>query len=130
MRKKLTAVILAVLVFSLIAASAASLGTITTDQLGSSVEAVSSCDTDGVTVEYNTTYDAGPPTIYSVSSIDVSGINAACAGQTIEVTLADTNGVALGSVGSALLDASTTANVTFTGVDAELVYQIGIIISG
>ena len=52
LRRKLTAVVLAVLVFSLIAASAASLGPITVnDDLGASTAVVSSCDTDGVTVD-------------------------------------------------------------------------------
>ena len=129
MRKKLTAVILAVLVFSLIAASAASLGTIRTDQLGASVDVVSSCDTDGVDVAYNTTYVAGAPSYYSVDSVDVTGINANCNGQAIEFTLADGTGTALG-VGTGAVAAGEALGIAFTGVAAEDVFQIGIIISG
>lgn len=129
MRKKLTAVILAVLVFSLIAASAASLGGIRTDQLGADVEVVASCDTDGVDVAFNTTYVPGTPGTYEVSSVDLGDVNQACDAQTIEVTLADSGGADLG-VGTATADTSGGANVTFTGVDAVLVEQIGIIISG
>ena len=130
MRKKLTAVILALLVFSLIAASAASLGGVRTDQLGADVNVVASCDIDGVDVAFNTTYVPGTPTgTYEVGSVDVSDIHTDCDGQTVEVTLADGTGAPLG-VGTANADLTGAVNVSCTGVDAVAVEQIGIIISG
>jgi hypothetical protein len=127
MRKKLTAIIIAVFVFSLIAASAASLGGINQADLGADVEVVASCDTDGVSVAYNLSYQAGTPSYYAVASVDVTAINTNCNGYNIDVTLAG-SGAALDS-GSSTVGAGA-ANVTFTGVDAEAVDEIAIAISG
>jgi hypothetical protein len=127
MRRKLTAIVLAALVFSLIAASAASLGGIATAELGADATVVASCDTDGVTVAYNTSYTPGGPGKYEVTSVDVTDINGNCNGYSISVTLGDgTN--ALGS-GSASVS-GTAATVSISGnVDAEAVTEIGIVIS-
>ncbi len=128
MRRKLTAIVLAVLVFSLIAASAASLGGITTSDLGADATVVASCDNDGVTVAYNTSYVPGAPGKYEVTSVDVTGIASGCDNQTIAVTLGD-GASALGS-GTAIV-ASGSATVAISGnVDAESVSEIGIVISG
>ncbi|HIE21361.1 MAG TPA: hypothetical protein EYP73_02025, partial [Acidimicrobiia bacterium] len=85
MRRKLTAIVLAVLVFSLIAASAASLGGITTADLGADATVVAACDTDGVDVSYNTRYSPGAPGNYEVTSVVVSNIASACNTYTISV---------------------------------------------
>jgi len=127
MRRKLTAIVLAVLVFSLIAASAASLGGITTADLGADATVVAACDTDGVDVSYNTSYSPGAPGNYEVTSVDVSNIASACNTYTISVTLGDGTS-ALGS-GSATVS-SGSATVSISGnVDAEAVTEIGIVIS-
>ena len=89
MRKKLTAVILAVLVFSLIAASAASLGGITYDGVGAdNVSVNASCETDlsGVHASFETAWDSGDSR-YEVSRVVISGIHDDCLGQRISVTL-------------------------------------------
>jgi hypothetical protein len=127
MRRKLTATVLAALVFSLIAASAASLGGINTADLGADATVVAACDSDGVDVSYNTSYSPGGPGNYEVISVDVASIDPGCNGDTISVTLGDgTN--ALGS-GSATVS-SGAATVSISGnVDAKAVTEIGIVIS-
>lgn len=130
MRKKLTAVVIAVFVFSLIAASAASLNGINTADLGADATVVASCDSDGVTVNYNWTYTPGAPGLFDVTSVDVSGIDGACDGYDIEVDLGD---------GTSILGTGTVASLTGpavnvpitpagTAVDAGLVTEIGIVI--
>jgi hypothetical protein len=68
---------LGVLAFGGVIASAATLGTISNASLGAGVQVVASCDTNGVTVAYQTTFDATLGK-YKVTSVDVSGIDAAC----------------------------------------------------
>lgn len=84
--------IVALLAFTGVAyAAAASLGGITTPTVGSSDAVVASCDTDGVTVAYETAYDSslGTNGAYYVTAVDLSGVNAACNGLTADVTLSD-----------------------------------------
>ena len=131
MRKKMTAVILAVLVFSLIAASAASLGGINTADLGADATVVASCDTvGGVDADYNWTYTPGAPGFFDVDDVVVSSIDAACIGYTIEVTLGDGSSI-LGTGTGTVAGASITVAITPSGteVDAELVTELGIVIS-
>ena len=130
MRKKVIAVILAVLVFSLIAASAASLGGINTADLGADATVIAACDTGGVDVSYNWAYSPGSPGIFDVNSVDVSAIDVACNGFDLFVELGDGT-VSLGS-GSVLAinTAVQPINVTIAGaVDAEAVSELGIVIS-
>jgi len=131
-RKKLLAVVMAVLVFGLIAASAASLGGINTADLGADSVVVAACDTDGVDVDYNYTYNSGAPGYFEMTSVDVSSIAAGCDNYAIHVTLGDDG--TLGELGTgdvADIGATGTINVAISaGVDAEAVEEIGIVISG
>ena len=96
MRKKLTAVVLAVLVFSLIAASAAWLGPIGSPQIGASETAVTSCDTDGVTVEsYSTAFN--PAVGFVMDGVSISGIADACPNEPVTIALTDGTVIAQGS---------------------------------
>lgn len=72
-------------------ASAASLGGVESANLGSSATVVASCDTDGVTVDYSTAYDSASGT-YLVNTVTVDGISDSCKGESIEVSLKDTDG--------------------------------------
>ena len=108
--------------FGLVAASAASLGGVTGPSLGADVTAVSSCDTDGVTLGYTNTYDATLGR-YQTTSVAVSGINAACAGLTVSVTLKDNASASLSS-GSATA-AGTSATITLAGAGAEAKAVVG-----
>lgn len=133
MRRKVTAVIMALFVFSLIAASAASLNGISTAELGADSTVVASCDADGVDVDYNWNYINGDPGLFDVVSVDVSGIDSACNGFDLYVELGDQS-VSLGSGSVNAIDTSSqpvTVAITPTGteVDAEDVTEIGIVIS-
>lgn len=85
-RKRLAIVLAtAVAVFGAVFAFAASLG-VSSATLGAGSGVVSSCDTNGVTTTYGTTYSSG----YIVNSITVTGIAAACDGLTVSATLTGT----------------------------------------
>ena len=127
-KRSLLAVLLGVVVFGLTVAAAASLGGITTDNLGADEAVVASCDTDGVTVTYTSSYDATDAR-YEVTAANVSGIAAACSGETMRVTLADAANASLGEATVAI--GGTSATATFgTPLAAESVELVAIVISG
>jgi hypothetical protein len=90
--------------------SYAAAATLTTGskQVGAGKAVVPICDTDGFT--YTRTLDAS----HNVTSVTVSGINAACNGGTLQLTLADGANASLGS-GSAAVTTSGSATITITG---------------
>jgi hypothetical protein len=106
-------------------ASAASLGTVTSGSLGSASSVVASCDTDGVSLSYVTQFTGGA---YRVTSVTVSGVNAACDKQTGSVTLLDKNGNTLGS-GSTTADATGSFSVSLSA-DAAAVTSAAVLIAG
>jgi len=79
--------ILAVLgiVLAGVVGSAASLGTVSADDLGAGDAVVATCDNDGVALQWKTQVqdnaDTHGHTGFQVIGIEVSGINAACEGQ-------------------------------------------------
>jgi hypothetical protein len=110
-----------------IAASAATLGGIVDSDLGADTTVIASCDTDGVTLNYTTAYDATDAR-YEVTAANVGDIaTPSCDGQTLSVTLSDTTGAELGS-GSVTVSGAT-ATVTMPGVDAEAVTGAAILIA-
>lgn len=126
-RRRTLAVAAGLATFSVIGAFAATLGGIDSDQLGADASVVTSCDSDGVVVDYNTDYDTADDR-YEVTSVDISGIDAACAGQTLSVTLAD------GTTNLTEEDqvvAGASENVVFSVTpDAEAVTNTAIVITG
>ena len=104
MKRTLIAITAGLAVTGGVFASAASLGGVTSTNLGSSATVVASCDTDGVSVDYATAYDAASGT-YLVKTVTVDGIDASCKGEQIEVSLKDTDGRAT----------TTTARTAVTG---------------
>jgi hypothetical protein len=128
-RKKVLAVIVAVLAFSLIAASAASLGGINTSDVGADATFVGSCDGDGVTATFSDPV-VGASGRYEVASVVIDGIDPECVGQRLSVDVTDT---ALVSLGSGSVDPITAGpqTVTFaTPADAEAITRIAVAISG
>ena len=117
MRKRLTAVVLAVLVFSLIAASAASLGGINQADLGADATIVASCDTDGVVVDYQLSYNFGTGQ-FDISDVDVTSINANCNGDDIYVEIGASGATIDSGSGTVALGAATVTMTAGTG-DAE-----------
>lgn len=96
------------------------------DNLAAGDQVVSSCDTDGVVATYDVAYAAG--TGYTVSGVEVTGIDAACAGQTVGVTLTDTAGASLGSATAVI--AGTEQVIAISGVSAEAVEGVHAVIHG
>lgn len=133
-RRTLIGVVLGVLVFSVVVASAASLGGITSSSLGADDAAVSSCDTNGVTTSYTTTYTATAPAGYKVGNVTVGGIADACDGQTLSVTL---TGAASAPLAQSTQTVPTSAGVftavlDFSGdsVAAESVTGVSVVVAG
>jgi hypothetical protein len=92
-------VVAGVTVFGAVFASAASLGGITSGNVSADNAVVASCDTDGVTTAYTTSWD-GTDDRYEVTSVTVSGIANACDGRTLSLSLTDAsnNQIGTGSV--------------------------------
>ena len=126
MRKKSVAVLAGLAVAGIVGASAASLGGVTANDLGADVGVVASCDTDGVIVDFTTGFSGGVPT---VTSVTVSGINANCAGQNIDVTLLNSTNTQLGSIGTAVVGGASVSVGGFGSPDAEAVTGVAIVIS-
>lgn len=126
MRKKLTAIVLAVLAFSMIAASAASLGGITTADLGADTAVIAACDTvGGIAADFTLAFSGGE---YQTSTVEISGIDGACVGQDISVTLLDSTGASLGSDGPSAVG-GTTHSAAITA-SASAVAEIAVVIEG
>lgn len=109
-------------------AMAASLGGLSAQQLGANTTVVAPCDTNGVNLTYTTGYNATAGR-YDVTSATVSGIAAACTGQNLALTLADSSFAALGSGTATVTGASHTVTFTPT-VNAEAVVRAAVVISG
>jgi hypothetical protein len=131
MRRKLFAIIASLGVFGAALAMAASLGGISGGSLGADSTVVASCDADGVTTSYTTSYDdtAGE---YVVTSVTVGGVANACDGKSISVTLSRSNGTAAGSGTTAIpVDgASTSVTVTLSSAaSAENASNVHVLIA-
>ena len=98
-RRTIAGVVAGVTVFGAVFASAASLGGITSGNVSADNAVVASCDTDGVTTAYTTSWD-GTDDRYEVTSVTVSGIANACDGRTLNLSLTDAsnNQIGTGSV--------------------------------
>ncbi len=95
-RRTIAAVVAGFTVFGAVFASAASLGGITSGNVSADNTSVTSCDTDGVTTAYASSWDATDER-YEVTSVTVSGISDNCDGRTISVSLTDVGGAQIGS---------------------------------
>ena len=117
-RMRITAAVFAgVSALGVVGASAASLGGITSDSLGADTAVVSSCDSDGVTMAYTDVYSASLGR-YQTTSVAVAGIDAACSGKSLNVTLEDSSGASLAS-GTVASISSTSATVALSGSGAN-----------
>jgi hypothetical protein len=111
-KRTILAILAGLLVFASVFALAASLGGITSGKVGADNTVVASCDTDGVTTSYATSWDATNKR-YGVSSVTVSGVNDACDGETLSVSLTDASGAQLGS-GTLAIPTSAATSFTVT----------------
>jgi len=127
-RKKIVAILSALLVVGIVgAASAATLGGLNSENLGADTTVVASCDNDGIDLGYTSAFSAGE---YAVSAVVLSDVDAACAGQDVEVTLVDGAGASVGQV-AAVAGGAGTVTLTLTApVAARLVEGAAAVISG
>jgi hypothetical protein len=86
-------------------AAAATLG-VTSKTLGAGRTAVPACDTDGFTFTHTLT------TSHDVATVTVSGIALACAGATLQLTLANAVNTSIGSSSAVLPAAGFTGAAT------------------
>lgn len=105
MRNKLIALLAGLLVFGVAAASAATLGGITSSSLGADTSVVAACDSDGIAVAYTTSYSAAAAG-FVVDSVDISGMAPACTGQTLDLDLYDAANASVGTSSGAVTGAS------------------------
>jgi hypothetical protein len=95
MRRRILKGLAIVTVFGGVFAMAASLGGISSANLGADDAVVASCDTDGVTTAYTSGWDATDER-YETSAVTVGGLADTCDGQTMKVTLIDSSNASLG----------------------------------
>ena len=130
-RRTIAGVLAGLVVFGAVFAMAASLGGITSGRVGADDAAVASCDTDGVTTSYATSWDATDER-YEVTSVTVSGIANLCDGQTLSVSLTDAGGAQLGSgsiaVPSDVLATAVTVSLS-SAASAELAVGVHVAIA-
>ena len=120
-------------VFGAVFASAASLGGLNSGRLGADDSAVVACDTDGVEATYTTAYNTTGSAGYKVKDIKLSGINNACDGADVQVTLTGTSGASLKEVTGVLASDAAVTNQTLDGGStalAESVLGIHVVING
>jgi hypothetical protein len=124
----LFALLIGLAAFGLVGAAAATLGVSGGQNLGANDVVVASCDTNGVTLAYTNSYSAGT---YNVTSVTVSGIDTACAGETMSVTLSGAGGTSLGSGTAVVPVGGGTQAVTIAPVaPAKSVLGASVVISG
>ena len=113
------ALVAGVTVFSIVVGMAASLGGITSGNLGADDAVVAACDTNGVATSYTTAYSATGTAGYKVGNLTVSGIADACDGERMSVTLTGTSNASLGEQTTTVdVDSgagNTSDTVSFTG---------------
>jgi hypothetical protein len=126
-RKRLTIALGGAAALGLAVASAASLGPLNTRSLGASDNIVQSCDQDGVTVAYDSTYDSASGR-YRTTGVNFTGMAAPCTGLSLSVTLRDANGLALSSATTTVTGASQL--VAVPPVAAEAVAGTAVVITG
>jgi hypothetical protein len=113
-RRHIAALLGALTVFGAVFAMAASLGGITSGNVGADNAAVTSCDSDGVATSYATSWDTGDDR-YEVTSVTVSNITSpACNGKTVSVSLLDTAGNQIGTGTATIAALATSATVTLS----------------
>ena len=131
-RRTVLALLGGILAFALIAGAAASLGGITSGDLGADDALVASCDTDGVTTSYTSAYSATGTAGYKVDDVTVGGISDTCDGQTMTVTLTGAADAELGTITQPVpVDAAFTNVLDFSSeaVLGEDVTGVHVVIS-
>lgn len=113
-------------------AMAATLGGLTTNQLGADTTVVSSCDEGGVTIDYTTEFDAGEG-VYEVTAVVISDIDSSCDDHVIDVSMSNADGSQSASATQGTLDLDGNADsitLTVDDFDARWVDKVAVVIQG
>jgi hypothetical protein len=130
MRKLTIKTLAALTAFGAVMAMASTLGGVTPDTLGAEDSPVVACDTNGVATSYPSVWDATDDR-YEVDTVTVEGVDDACDGLTVKVTLADNTGNSL-SEGTLTIPTSAAVDHAVTlgaGVSSEAVARVHVNIS-
>lgn len=114
-----------------VAASAATLGTLTAGSLGTSTASVSGCQSSAMAVVWNApTYHV--PNSYTVDGLSLTGLQSTCESHSYSLTVADNTGAALASgTGTTPASSASPFNVTLSApVDSAQVYNVTLTIYG
>lgn len=129
-RKLALAVLASITIAGIAGASASSLGGLNSASLGSDDTITASCDGNGMTVSYNTTYNTTSGT-NDVGSVTFSGVDIACDTLSATLTLSDGTFTPLSSKTEPVALNSGAFTVTLTtAVDAALVENLALVIQG
>jgi hypothetical protein len=110
-----------------VVASAATLGTVDSTDLGAGNSVIASCDTTaGISVSYTTTFATGD---YKVSTVTLGDLDAACVGQAVKITLYGSGGTSRGTASGTVVDDSDDFTVAALPL-AEDVTGVAVVISG
>ena len=118
--------------FSMVIGMAASLGGLTSNNLGADDSVVASCDTNGVTSTYTTAYSSTATAGYKVNNVVIGGIADTCDGDNISVSLTGSGGTSLGEQTATVpTGVGTSSTVSFSGsnVLAESVTGVHVVIA-
>ena len=120
----------------MVTASAAQLGTLTAQSLGTSATVVAACDTDGIDASWDSSSPTSPvflgnaapaSSTYTVSRLILTGIAGGCNTQNYKVAIAGTTGTALQTFTGTI--SGTTLTLTVAPVlDSKNVGQIIVLI--
>jgi hypothetical protein len=130
-RRTIAGILAALAVFGVVFAMAANLGGITSGQVGADDAIVSSCDTDGVTTSYASSWDATDGR-YEITSVTVTGIDDACDGDTLSVSLTNSTGAQIGSGSVTVPTAAGAFSATValsSAASAELTEGVHVVIA-
>ncbi len=126
-RRASLAVLAGLAVTGIVGASAATLGALNVGTLGSGDDEVTSCNDDGVDIDFEVTLDG---TTYVVDEVVVSDVDSDCDGKDFELTLFDENDDVLTTqTGTVSLDAGAFS-VSGDDQPAEDVYHVSLVVSG
>jgi len=130
-QRTIAAIIVGLTVFATVFAVAASLN-VTASSLGAGTGTVASCDTDGVTASFDTTYSPSAAG-YKVTLVHVTGIaTPGCDGRTMKVTLVGAADASLAEVTVTLATpAASPTNFDFTSdnVLASAVLKVSVVVA-
>ncbi|HEY0186798.1 MAG TPA: hypothetical protein VGC67_04865 [Cellulomonas sp.] len=133
-RRKVVAITVAGLGIAGLGLASAAQINLTSGSIGAGAKVVASCDTDGIAVAFTNSFSAGAKG-YAVTSVTLSGVDASCAGQSVKVTLLDSDpsstdtGHSLGEL-TGTADASGTLTLTASSaVKAASVAGVAVVIA-